>query len=394
MQYPGEVLEVPGGLLDPDDVVVLAPQSRDGFRRDVHGGAGWHVVGDDRQSGELARDRAVPGEQALLGGPRVVRRDDQHRVRARVGRDRGQLQRLVELGRPSSKDKGHPVVDLFGSHPDRCRAFRRRLRRRLAGGPAEGDAVRPGLELPADQRAQPVEVGRAVGGERRDNRSDGTPDLGGSVPEISRLGLLSPSQAWYAACHFFPIGYSPSTDCPLATISAMNCSCSSCSAASRATSMARWRGTTTTPSRVAGDDVSRLHGDPGAGDRGVGFPGDVAPAENRRMDSGEINRDVEVLQGFAVAHRAVGDDALGAPDLRAEPEVVADSSRGRVAARLDDQDLAGPDLLNGPLLGVHPAAAQCPPVFGEQVLAERHVAQRPGESGHLRGRRGRAAGPG
>src|SRR5580693_5432254 len=140
--------------------------------------------------------------------------------------------------------------------------------------------------------------------------------------------------------------------------------------------------------RVAGDDVSRLHRDPGAGDRGVGFPGDVASAENRRMDGGEINRDVEVLQGFAVADRAVGDDALGAPDLRAEPEDVADGSRGRVAARLDDQDLAGPDLLDGPLLGVHPAAAQCPPVLGEQVLAERHVAQRPGESGHLRGRPG------
>ena len=106
------------------------------------------------------------------------------------------------------------------------------------------------------------------------------------------------------------------------------------------------------------------------------------------MDGGEINRDVEVLQGFAVADRAVGDDALGAPDLGAEREDVADGSRGRVAARLDDQDLAGPDLLDGLLLGVHPAAAQCPSVLGEQVLAERHVPQRPGESGHLRGRPG------
>ena len=88
--------------------------------------------------------------------------------------------------------------------------------------------------------------------------------------------------------------------------------------------------------RVAGDDVSWLHGDPGAGDRGVGFPGDVASPENCRMDGGEINRDVEVLQGFAVADRAVGDDPLGAPDLGAEPEDVADGSRGRVAARLDD----------------------------------------------------------
>ena len=54
VQHPGEVLEVPGGLLDPDDVVVLAAQPRDGFRRDVDRGAGRHVVGDDRQAGELA----------------------------------------------------------------------------------------------------------------------------------------------------------------------------------------------------------------------------------------------------------------------------------------------------------------------------------------------------
>src|SRR5579863_8295677 len=86
--------------------------------------------------------------------------------------------------------------------------------------------------------------------------------------------------------------------------------------------------------RIAGDDVSRLHRDAGTGDRGIRFPRHMTSPENRRMDGGEINRDVEVPQRRTVADRAVSDDALGTPDLGAEREDVADGSRGRVAARL------------------------------------------------------------
>ena len=54
VQHPGEVLEVLRGLLDPDDVGVRLPQPGDGLRRDVDRGPRRHVVGDQRQVGELA----------------------------------------------------------------------------------------------------------------------------------------------------------------------------------------------------------------------------------------------------------------------------------------------------------------------------------------------------
>ncbi len=63
-----DVLEVAGGLLDPDDVGVRAPQPPDGLGRDIDAGADRDVVDDDREVRELARDARVPVEDALLLG--------------------------------------------------------------------------------------------------------------------------------------------------------------------------------------------------------------------------------------------------------------------------------------------------------------------------------------
>ena len=68
--------------------------------------SGRHVVGDDRQVGELGGDRRVPDVQRLLGGPGVVRGDDQRRVGAE------------RRGPP-------PVSSMVSSQLGRCRCRRR-----------------------------------------------------------------------------------------------------------------------------------------------------------------------------------------------------------------------------------------------------------------------------
>ena len=106
-----------------------------------------------------------------------------------------------------------------------------------------------------------------------------------------------------------------------------------------------------------------VDGDAGAGDRGVDLPRHVPPPEHGRVRRAVVDRQVHGVQRLAVPDRAVGDDARRAADLGAQREDVADRARGRVAARLDDQDLAGPYLLDGALLRVQAAAAQRPAVL-------------------------------
>src|SRR5262249_43254535 len=67
-------------------------------------------------------------------------------------------------------------------------------------------------------------------------------------------------------------------------------------------------------------------------------------------------------------------DAGGAPGLRPQGQDVADGARGPFPAGVDDEHLARPDLLDRLLLGVHPTA-----IPREEVLAQRQVAQPPGE---------------
>jgi hypothetical protein len=115
----------------------------------------------------------------------------------------------------------------------------------------------------------------------------------------------------------------------------------------------------------------------------------VPPPEHGRVGGRVVDRDRELVpQRLAVPDRAVGDDADRPANLGAQRQQVADGAGRGVAARLDDQDLARPDLLDRPLLGVQPGLADGGAVLGEQVLAERHVAQRPGEPGHLLARPG------
>ena len=91
----GDVLEVLRRLLDADDVRVRAPQAADGRRRDVDGGADRHVVDEQRQVRELARDTGVPVVQPLLLRPAVVRRHDERAGGAEALGLGGQLERLV-----------------------------------------------------------------------------------------------------------------------------------------------------------------------------------------------------------------------------------------------------------------------------------------------------------
>ena len=70
--------------------------------------------------------------QALLGGPRVVRRDHEGGVGAEVDGGLGQLERLVELRRAGAGQERHPVGDLLGR------------RSRIAGDPL-GDGLRARL---------------------------------------------------------------------------------------------------------------------------------------------------------------------------------------------------------------------------------------------------------
>src|ERR1700722_3048102 len=150
------------------------------------------------------------------------------------------------------------------------------------------------------------------------------------------------------------------------------------------------RGDHDDPVAVAGDDVVRRDGDAGAGDDAVHLPRYVPPPEHRRVRRAVVDRQVHGVQRLAVPDRAVGEDARRAAHLGAQREYVAHRARGRVAAGLDDDDLARPHLLDGALLRVQAATGQRPAVLGEQVLAERHVAQRPGEPDHLRVRPGGA----
>ena len=98
--------------------------------------------------------------------------------------------------------------------------------------------------------------------------------------------------------------------------------------------------------------------------------------EDGGVRGGVVGGDVQPRESRAVPDRAVGDDAGRAADLGAQPEDVADGAGRGVAAGLDDQHLARPDLLDRALLRVHPD------VHRGQVLAQRQVAHRPGVSGH------------
>ena len=95
-------------------------------------------------SGNVAATAEYHCVQALLGRPRVVRRDDERDVGAEVDRRLGQLERLVELGRAGAGHERHPVGDLFGDDAHRGDPLGDGLRARLAGRSADRDAVRSG----------------------------------------------------------------------------------------------------------------------------------------------------------------------------------------------------------------------------------------------------------
>ena len=173
VEHVGDVLEVAGGLLDPDDVRVGAAQPPDGRRRDVDGGADGDVVDDDRQVGKLVGDASVPPEQALLLCPAVVGRDDERGGRAQALGFGGQLQRLGHQRGPGAGQERHPPGDRRRRRAHHRDPFLDGLRGRLAGRAADRDPVRSVRKLPVDQPRDRRQVQFAGVGERRDQRCDG-----------------------------------------------------------------------------------------------------------------------------------------------------------------------------------------------------------------------------
>ena len=141
VQYAGEVLEVPGGFLHPDEVVEVAKEAINRLGRDIDGGAARHVVGHDGQVGKLLTDGFIPDVQRLLGWAGVVRRDDQCRVDTGFAAGRGQFERVIELGRAGSGHKVHPAVDGRSHGANRGGAFGVGLRTGLTGRPTDRNAV-------------------------------------------------------------------------------------------------------------------------------------------------------------------------------------------------------------------------------------------------------------
>ena len=175
--------------------VVRSPQPPDGLGRDVDARADRHVVDDDREIGELGGDARVPVEQPRLLRPRVVGRDDERAARAEPLRLRGQLERLVEARAAGAREERHAAVDRRRDGAHHRDPLGDRLRGRLAGRAADRDAVRAVLELPVDEPATRVEVERAVGGERRDQRRDRAADrvrVGGEAAHAMLRGSPVP----------------------------------------------------------------------------------------------------------------------------------------------------------------------------------------------------------
>jgi hypothetical protein len=137
------------------------------------------VVDDDRQVGELARDRRVPLAQGRLGRARVVGRHHERGVGAHALRGGGELERLVDAGAARARQEGHAIVDRRrGGLHDRD-ALGDRLRGRLAGRAADRDAVRAVVELPLHEPRDGGQVDGAVGVEGGHQRRDRAPDRRG-----------------------------------------------------------------------------------------------------------------------------------------------------------------------------------------------------------------------
>ena len=394
VQHAGEVLEVPGGLLDPDDVAILPPQPGDGLRRDVDGGAGRDVVDDDGQVRVLGGHGRVPLEQALLGRPRVVRRDHQRRVRAKTRRRRGELERLVEPGRTGAGQERHPVRDHVGRLGHRGDPLLRRLRARLAGRAAQRDAVRAAVQLPADQAAQALGVELPVPGERGDHGGDGSAQ--GRRVAAESHGACSPLTPLFTEPLFaepglvrFPPAFAERVQ-PVELRAGRDLGGDELFLplllAGRGEDLRRQAGREHDHAVVVADhQVARLDRDARAGHRDAPLPRDVPPAEHGGVDGRVIGGDIQLGQPGGVPDGAVRHDAGRAADLGPQGQDVADGPGRGLLAGVDHEHLTRPDLLDRLLLGVHPAA-----VRGEQVLTQRQVAQGPGEPGHPQARLGRA----
>ena len=151
------------------------PQER--VRVDVRPGPAGHVVHDDRQIA-LVGDGAVVGLEHPAVRAVVVRRDDERRIRAELGRATGRADRGGRVVGPGPRDDPDPAArgplggDLDGGR-DEALALPLGERRGFAGRPARDEAIDPGKDLPADEPPERRLVEGPVSRERRDERGEG-----------------------------------------------------------------------------------------------------------------------------------------------------------------------------------------------------------------------------
>ena len=159
--------EVPRSLFDRDDVLDVAREAERRLRRDVRRRSPRHVVEHDGRRGHRFGDGAEVLIESLLRRLVVVRRDDEHRVRAHLGGLARLLDGVRGVVAPRSGDDARaPARDFNRRAYDRF-ALLARHRHALARRPARNEQAHAALYLPRDERAHALDVNRAVRFERR-----------------------------------------------------------------------------------------------------------------------------------------------------------------------------------------------------------------------------------
>ena len=160
--------EVVVRLLDAADVLDLG-QPRDRLGLDVEHDPAGDVVDDDRLVGRR-RDGLEVRDDPALRRLVVVRRHDEDAVDAELVRPLGQVDRVARVVGAGAGDDGRAVADLLQRRGVELEALLVGERRALAGRAGDDEPVRAVVDEVARERAEAVQIDRAVPLERRHDR--------------------------------------------------------------------------------------------------------------------------------------------------------------------------------------------------------------------------------
>ena len=147
----------------------IAASSRDRLGLDVDHDAAGDVVDDDRLVGRR-RDGLEVGDDPALRRLVVVGRHDEDGVDAELVRPLGQVDRVARVVRAGAGDDGRAVADLLQRGGVELEALVVGERRALAGRAGDDEPVRAVVDEVARERAEAVQIERAVPLERRHDR--------------------------------------------------------------------------------------------------------------------------------------------------------------------------------------------------------------------------------